>query len=90
MTFEWDNTKAGVNRKKHGVSFEEAETVFADFLSVTINDPLHSVNEERYVTVGMSARGRLLVVAHTDENDTIRIISPRTATKKEKKEYEQG
>ncbi len=90
LTFEWDDAKASQNRTKHGVAFEEAATVFADTLSLTIDDPLHSVEEERFVTIGESALRRLLVVVHTERGDTIRIISARQATRRERKDYEQA
>ncbi len=90
LTFEWDDAKASQNRTKHGVEFEEAATVFADTLSLTIDDPLHSVEEERFVTIGESALRRLLVVVHTERGDTIRIISARQATRRERKDYEQA
>jgi len=76
--------------RKHGVSFEEAATVFRDVLSATGSDPDHSVGEFRFVTFGMSKQGRLLVVSHTEEGDIIRIISARLATKQERKIYEEG
>ncbi len=88
LIFEWDEKKAYKNIKKHGVSFEEAATVFGDPLSITIYDPLHSKDEDRFVILGMSNKNRLLVVVHTDRNDRIRIISARKATKKERKQYE--
>ncbi len=90
LTFEWDDAKASQNRTKHGVEFEEGATVFADTLSLTIDDPLHSVEEERFVTIGESALRRLLVVVHTERGDTIRIISARQATRRERKDYEQA
>ena len=90
LTFEWDRRKADLNRKKHGVSFDEAATVFGDSLSLTIEDPLHSAGEERFVTIGDSTQGRLLVVIHTDRGDTVRIISARLATPRERKTYEEG
>lgn len=89
LSFEWDLVKAGNNLAKHGVSFDEASTVFQDVFSITIADPLHSMDEERYVLVGHSCRGRLLVVVHTDRSDRVRIISARTATRKERKNYEE-
>jgi len=88
--FEWDSRKARVNARKHGVSFEEAATVFGDPLSVTIADPLHSPREDRFVTVGESVRRRLLVLVHADRGDTIRIISARRATRRERENYEEG
>ena len=88
LTFEWDPQKAKSNIEKHGVSFEEASTVFRDPLSLTINDPLHSTGEVRMVQIGISHKDRLLVVVHTERGDNIRIISARKATKKERKIYE--
>ena len=90
MRFQWNSAKAANNLDKHGVSFEEAATVFRDPLSATALDPDHSLDEERFITFGMSMRGRLLVVAHTDRDDTIRIISCRQATPGERKLYEEG
>jgi uncharacterized DUF497 family protein len=90
LEFEWDRDKGKRNQKKHGVSFEEASTVFADPLSATIHDPLHSDEEDRYVILGESNRRRLLVVAFTDRDDRIRIISARIASRKERKQYEEG
>ena len=90
MRFEWDPVKATENFVKHGVSFEEAATVFRDVLSATGADPDHSFDEERFVTFGVSTAGRLLAVAHTDRDDTIRIISARPATPSERKIYEEG
>ena len=90
MKFEWDGAKAAFNLARHGVSFEEAATVFRDPLSQTGRDPDHSIDKERFVVFGVSARGRLLVVAHTEHGDTIRIISARAATPGERKIYEEG
>lgn len=90
LIFEWDRTKAERNLRKHGVSFEEAATVFGDPLSRTIEDPLHSASEDRFVTVGESFRQRVLVVVHTDRDDRIRIISSRVATQRERKSYEEN
>ena len=90
MQFEWDPAKASENLAKHGVSFEEAATVFRDTLSVTGADPDHSIDEERFIIFGMSTSGRLLVVAHTERGDIIRIISARLATSGERKIYEEG
>ena len=89
MLFEWDPRKAKGNITLHGVSFDEASTAFHDVLSITIDDPLHSIGEERYVLTGQSHRGRLLVVVHTEREDRIRIISARLATNKERKQYEE-
>lgn len=88
--FEWNPTKAAGNLAKHGVAFEEAKTVFDDPMFITFVDDEHSVDEERYVTVGISGRGRLLVVAHTDREEGMRIISARKATKKEVSYYEKA
>ena len=90
MQFEWDPAKAAENLSKHGVSFEEASTVFRDSLSATGTDPDNSVGEERSITFAMSTNGRLLVVAHTVRGDTIRIISARVATSGERNIYEEG
>ena len=90
MRFEWDAAKAADNLATHGVSFEEAATVFRDVLSATGPDPDHSIGEERFVTFGVSTSGRLLVVAHTEVGDIIRIISARLATSGERKIYEEG
>ena len=89
LKFEWNNRKAEENLKKHSVSFEEASTIFSDFLSLTIPDPLHSEAEERLVIIGYSEQQRLLVVVHTDRTDVIRIISARKATSYERKNYEE-
>jgi len=88
LIFEWEHQKAKSNLKKHGVSFEEASTAFQDTLSLAIDDPLHSIDEERVVLIGMSNKNRLLVVVHTERGDNIRIISARKATKEERKNYE--
>ena len=90
LRFEWDADKATHNWEKHGVTFEEAVTVFFDPLSLTIPDPLHSVMEDRLVTLGESHSGELLVVVHTQREGAIRIISARAATGKEHRDYEQG
>jgi uncharacterized DUF497 family protein len=88
MRFTWDAVKERRNRRKHGVAFQEATTVFADPLAVTIPDPDHSVREERLLTVGQTTAGRLLVVCHVERGDTIRIISARRATTDERQNYE--
>lgn len=88
MRFKWNDRKAVSNLKKHGVSFEEASTIFQDPLSATGADPDHSFGEQRWVTFGVSDTGRLLVVSHTDHDDGIRIISARPVTKAERKIYE--
>lgn len=90
MRFTWDPKKAAANLRKHGVAFEEASTIFRDTLSETGSDPDHSVGEHRFITFGISQHDRLLVVSHTDESDTIRIISARPATRQERKIYEEG
>lgn len=86
----WDPVKARANLRKHGVTFEEGASVFRDALSVTISDPLHSTEEDRFVTIGRSDRNRTLVVVHSEVGDTIRIISARLATRRERREYEEG
>lgn len=88
--FEWDPDKAESNLQKHGVSFAEAATVFFDLLSITVPDPLHSVEENRFVITGLSYQQRHLVVVHSDPGDRIRIISARLATPSERKKYESG
>lgn len=90
MRFSWDAKKAAANLRKHGVTFEEASTIFRDVLSVTGSDPDHSLGESRFVTFGLSSQKRLLVVAHTEEDDNIRIISARLMTRLERKIYEEG
>src|SRR5215831_8819932 len=92
IRFEWDPRKERRNRQKHGVAFDEASTVFADKLSITIPDPDASNDEERVVTMGFSHRQRLLVVVHTedDEQQIIRIISARPADPDERREHEEG
>ena len=82
--------KALANRAKHGVTFKEAATVFADPLSLTISDPAHSQKEDRFITLGTSHNGKLLVVVYTDRDHTVRIISARRATRKERKNYEEN
>lgn len=90
MTFEWDAAKAQRNIRKHGVSFEEAATVFLDPFAMTFNDPDHSADERRYITIGVSSRQRLLLVAHGDKDEsTIRLISAREATRREKNAYQE-
>ena len=89
LTFEWDPDKADENERKHGVPFAEAATAFGDPLSVTVADPDHSVGEARFLTIGMSHQQRLLVVAHADRDDAVRLISARAATRAERKAYEE-
>lgn len=88
MRFTWDPAKAEQNLDSHGVSFQEATTVFGDPLAGTIADPDHSVGEERHVTIDHSSAGELLAVCHVEHGDTIRIISVRRATSHERKDYE--
>lgn len=88
--FEWDPEKASANLKKHGVSFEEAVTAFADRLALNMPDPSHSVAEQRYIVLGMSNQFRLLVVAYADRNERTRIISARKSTRRERHDYEEG
>lgn len=90
MRFEWDPWKADRNLLKHGVSFPEASTIFGDPLAATLNDSAHSELELRLVTMGLSSAGRLLVVAHTEDDEGIRIISAREATAPERRRYESG
>lgn len=89
LRFSWDARKAAANRRRHGVSFEEASTAFADPLSVTIPDPDHSADEERSLLVGRSSQQRLLVIAHAERGDAIRLISARPATRRERLSYEE-
>jgi uncharacterized DUF497 family protein len=88
MEFEWDPNKAAKNIKKHGISFTEAATVFGDPLSTTFPDPDHSIQENRFIIVGSSNTGKLIVIAHTYRNNRVRIISARGATRRERKFYE--
>jgi len=88
INFEWDPDKAASNLAKHGVSFAEAATAFADPLSLTIFDPDHSKNEDRYLLLGLSTFGNLVVVSHTDRSGTIRIINARRAERRERLQYE--
>lgn len=89
MTFEWDESKAAKNLEKHDVSFNEAQSVFDDPLYVEFYDPDHSDNEDRYVVIGESNRGRLLIASYTERNSFIRIISARSATNSEREAYEE-
>ena len=89
MQFEWNDDKAASNLSKHGVSLEEAKTVFDDPLYVDFYDPDHSENENRYLIVGESDRGRLLIVSYTERGNTIRLISAREVTRNERKAYEE-
>jgi len=90
LLFEWNQGKAKKNAKIHEVSFEEASTAFKDSSSLTIYDPLHSDEEDRFILIGTSIKNRLLVVVHTERSDKIRIISARKATTKERKHYEEN
>ena len=90
MKFEWEPQKAALNLLNHGVSFEEAASVFGDPLAATVADPDHSTDERRFITMGVTLAQRLLVVVHTDRADRTRIISARAATRGEKKKYEEG
>ncbi|MEW6037647.1 MAG: BrnT family toxin [Pseudomonadota bacterium] len=89
MDFEWDETKARANEKKHGVSFVEATEVFGDEYSSCVHDPDHSYEEERYLLFGVSSKGNYIVVSYTERSDTVRIISARCMTRQERKAYEQ-
>ena len=88
MNFEWDPRKAAQNERKHRVTFDEAMTVFADWDSITIPDPDHSEGEDRFLVVGLSARGRLLVVSHAERGENTRIISARRADARERRKYD--
>jgi uncharacterized protein len=88
--FEWDEKKAGSNVRKHRISFDEAVTVFDDPMALTLNDPDHSEDERRFVTIGYSNRERLLIVCHCDGPDCIRLISARTANRRERRYYEEA
>ncbi|MGK7933054.1 MAG: BrnT family toxin [Microcystaceae cyanobacterium] len=90
MEFEWNPDKAIKNIQKHNVSFTEAATVFNDPLSLTYPDPDHSVYENRYITIGLSQSGKIIILSHTDRNNKIRIISARLATRQERRFYEEG
>ena len=90
LTFEWEEKNAAANLRKHVVSFEEAASAFGDPLSLTIPDSEHSGDEERWILLGMTERHRLVVVAHTEVADTVRLISARLATPAERRDYEEG
>ncbi|REK30276.1 MAG: BrnT family toxin [Planctomycetota bacterium] len=90
MQFEWDSDKADANLRNHGVLFLEAMTVFQDPLAMTYDDPDHSFEEDRCITMGTSLAGRLLFISHTDREERIRIISTRQATRSERRSYEDG
>jgi uncharacterized protein len=90
IVFEWDPNKASANVQKHGVTFKEAATVFRDDFSVTVLDPDHSIEEERFITVGMSSQNQLLMIAHTERSERIRVISARPLTPRERRQYEEA
>jgi len=90
MNLEWDARKAHENLRKHGVSFEEAKTVFDDPVYVDFYDPDHSYNERRYIIIGQSQQGRLLIVSYTEREDVVRLISAREAARGEREAYEEG
>jgi uncharacterized protein len=90
VNFEWDPAKARLNRRKHRVAFEEAATVYGDALALTYPDPDHSSSEQRFITVGMSSAKKVLILAHTERGESIRIISARKATNRERKQYEEN
>jgi len=90
LNFEWDEEKAAGNYDKHGVSFEEGVTIFYDPLALSRDDPDHSANEQRYIDIGVSENDRILVVNYTERGRNIRIISCRKATRRERRQYEEG
>ena len=89
LEFVWDREKAAANLAKHGVDFEDAATAFDDLLSITIPDPDHSEGEDRFLLIGQSKAGRLLVIAHTERGNEIRLINARAATRRERQNYEE-
>jgi uncharacterized protein len=90
MEFEWDPKKAEANKRKHGASFHEAATVFGDPLAITFADPDHSLDEDRYLTFGLSRFNQMLVVSHAQRGEKLRIISARLMTRQERTIYEEG
>lgn len=90
MIYEWDPRKAKENLRRHGVSFEDAATVFLDALAVTFPDPEHSTEEDQEITIGLTTKHRVVFVSHCQRGDRTRIISARKATRKERKQYEEG
>ncbi len=90
MEFEWDAAKAAFNLRKHQLSFHDAGTVFGDPLAMTYDDPDHSIDEHRLLTIGMTEKGQVVVVAHVERGPRVRIISARLATRRERRFYEQG
>lgn len=89
LDFDWDEDKATANFKKHKVNFEEAKSVFGDPFAITISDPVHSIGERRFIDIGRSLGGRILVVSYTHRRQRIRLINCRNATKAERKMYEE-
>lgn len=90
MNFEWDEKKAASNLSNHGISFEEAKTVFEDPVYLDFFDPDHSHEEQRYIIIGQSSKGRLIIVSYAERDRMIRIISARKATRRERLDYEEG
>ena len=90
MQFEWDEEKAAINLKKHGISFNEAQTVWDDYFYIDLFDDEHSIEENRFIIIGESMNKRLLIVSYTERENRVRIISARELTPKERREYEQG
>ena len=90
MPYEWDQKKAATNLERHGVSFDEAATVFSDPLYIDFYDPDHSVDEHRYLIMGQSTAGRLLIVSYTERDEVVRLISARELTSIERRAYEEG
>jgi uncharacterized DUF497 family protein len=90
MEFEWDDEKADANLTKHGVSFDEAKTIFDDLLYVDFYDPDHSYDEHRYIIIGESQQKRLLIVSYTERDEIVRLISAREVTRSERETYEEG
>ena len=90
MEFEWAENKAKTNLSKHGVSFDEAKTVFDHLFYIDFYDPDYSDDEDRYIIIGESQQRRLLIVSYTERKDKIRLISAREVTKREREDYEEG
>jgi uncharacterized protein len=90
VNFEWDPRKDAAKERKHGITFDEASSVFGDPFALTADDPDHSLDERRFLTVGYSTQHRLIIVAHTDRTDCIRIINAREVTPAERERYEEG
>jgi uncharacterized DUF497 family protein len=89
VEFEWDPKKADLNLRKHKVSFDEAATVFGDLLSITVHDPDHSLEEDRFITIGMSSRRRVVMVSYAERGEKVRIINARELTPAEREAYEE-